>query len=360
MTTLLHRAGAALAFLLVLLPLPAQDAAVDLPALVERAIAERMAQDGVPGVSVAIGIGDRIALARGFGFADVENDVPATADTVYRLASISKPVTAVAALILRDAGRLDLDADVRTLVPAFPEQQWPVTTRQLLGHLGGVRHYRRGEAESTVHHRRALDGLVRFGDDPLLHEPGTKFLYSTYGYNLAAMAVEAAGGASFAEVVRARVALPAGADSLRDDDVRAIIKHRAQGYVKVGGQLQNSQLMDGSYKLGGGGLCSNAPDLVRFAQALMAGRLLRPESVQELWTVQHTADGTATGYGLGFGVDEHDGRRAVSHSGAQARVSTALYLLPDQQVAVAILGNLEGVRWMPVARALAAAAAAGR
>jgi len=338
---------------------PAALAQTTLAAFAEAKAAECMTATLAPGVSVAIGVKGKVVFARGFGKADVENDVPATESTVYRLASISKPVTAVAVMMLRDQGLLDLDADVRKYVPAFPEKQWTVTPRLLLGHLAGVRHYKEGEAESTTHFATASDGLARFANDALLHEPGTKYLYSTYGFNLLGIAVEKVSGQTFASFVRDQIAAPAGADSLRDDDVQAIIAHRAQGYVKQGTELMNAQLMDPSYKLGGGGLCCNAPDLVRFAMALMDGRLLCKESVAELWTAQKTRDGKATSYGLGFGVASRDGRRVVSHTGAQARVSTALCLLPDQSVAVAVLCNLEHVAVGAMAQAIAAEAAAG-
>ncbi len=358
--------SAAVAFLLAAVLLsafataqsPDPAAPAGLAAQVRERVAALLQETGAPGLSVAVGIGDRVVLAEGFGLADLENAVPATADTVYRLASISKPVTAVLALMLRDQGRLDLDADVATLLPEWPRKEWPVSTRQLLGHLGGVRHYRRGEAESTVHHRDALGGLTRFAGDPLLHQPGSRYLYSTYGYNLAAMVLEKATGQPFPALVRERIAAVAGAASLRDDDVRAIIRHRAQGYVKQGGALQNSELMDPSYKLGGGGLCSNAPDLVRFGLALMGGRLLAEPSLREAWTEQRTADGKGTGYGLGFRLATRDGLSEVHHTGAQARVATVFCLLPEQRVAVVLLCNLEGTPLLPTARAIAAAAAA--
>lgn len=309
-------------------------------------------RDAIPGLSCAVAVGERISFAEGFGLADVENDVPATAATVYRLASISKPITAVLAMQLAERGQLDLDADVHTLVPAWPEQRWPVTTRLLLGHLGGVRHYA-GEGESTVHYRTQVEGLARFAADPLRHEPGSEFLYSTYGFNLVAAVVEARAGQPFPAVVAERIAGPCGAATLQDDDMTRVIRGRAQGYVRRGGELCNSALMDASYKLGGGGLCASAPDLVRFAQALLAGRLVAEATLQTMWTEQHTTGGALTGYGLGFRVGAHQGRREVSHSGAQSRVSTLLYLRPDDEVVVAILCNLEGQRFLPLARAIA-------
>lgn len=340
------------AFCLVLSGLPAQVVEPTWVAKVVGAIEAQMQRDQVPGLSCVVGVDDALPFRRGFGLADVENDVPATAQTVYRLASISKPITAVLALQLAEAGKLDLDADVGTLLPQWPKKPWPVTTRQLLGHLGGVRHYR-GEAESTQHYATQTDALARFAADPLLHEPGTAWHYSTYGFNLVAAVVEARTGKPFAEVVAERIAVPAGAPTLQDDDVRRIIRGRAQGYVREDGVLRNSALMDSSYKLGGGGLCASAEDLVRFAQALVDGRLVKPESRSAMWTRQRTTDGKEVEYGLGFRVALDGGRLVVSHGGAQSRVSTMLYVLPEQRIVVAVLCNLERVRLQPLCTQIA-------
>ncbi len=305
----------------------------------------------IPGLSCTIGVDGTLSFQRGFGFADVENEVSATAATVYRLGSISKPITAVLAMQLVEQRRLDLDRDVHTIVAEWPEKAWPVTTRQLLAHMGGVRHYR-GEPESTVHYATQVEGLVRFANDPLLHEPGTKYLYSTYGYNLVAAVVEKTEKQSFGDLVRERIAGPCEAPTLQDDDVRRIVRHRAQGYVREGGVLRNSELMDGSYKLGGGGLCSSADDLVRFAAALLQGKLVAPETLAAMWTPQKTSAGATIDYALGFRVAERRGNREVYHGGAQSRVSTFLLLLPERRVAVAVLCNLEGVKLQALARQL--------
>lgn len=346
--------GSALAVLVAAGRVAAQQAAAGAPRTatpsLAMAIGERLqrfrSERDLPGLSCAVAVGDRIVYAGGHGLSDVENEVPATERTVYRLASISKPITAVLAMQLAEAGQLDLDAPVHTLLDEWPSKRWPVTTRQLLGHLGGVRHYTAadGPGERTRRFRDQTSALSVFAGDALLHEPGTRFRYSTFGFNLAAAVVERCRRQSFGDVVRERIAVPCDAPTLQDDDQRRIIPHRAQGYVRRGGVLQNSQLMDSSYKLGGGGLCANAPDLVRFAQALIDGRLVGAETLRTMWTSQRTRDGAATGYGLGFGVGEQDGVRVVQHSGAQARVSTMLLLVPEQRIAVAVLCNLEGER----------------
>ncbi|MBK8097754.1 MAG: beta-lactamase family protein [Planctomycetes bacterium] len=340
--------------LLCLASLSAQQAP-DLAGVAERAVATVMASTGAPGIAIAVAQGERVLVARGFGFADVENSVPVTSATVFRLASISKPIAAVLALQLHEQGRLDLDADVRTLVPEFPAKEWPVTTRQLLAHLGGVRHYRRGEVESVAPLATQRAGLFRFADDPLLHEPGTRYLYSTYGYCLAGAAIEAAAGAPFADLVRERIALPSGATTLQADDARRLIRGRAQGYERVGGELRNSEPMDSSYKLAGGGLCASAADLARFGLALLGGRLLTADAFARMGTVQTTRADEATGYGLGIRIGERDGRRLLWHTGAQSRVATALLLRPDDGTVVVALCNLEGVRMLDLAHELLAA-----
>lgn len=337
-------------------PLLAQGEA---PAWAEDALAAiegLMRRESVPGLACAIGVGDELPFARGFGTADLENDVPVTPQTVFRLASISKPITAVLALQLAAAGELDLDADIASIVPAWPAKPWPVTTRQLLAHLGGVRHYR-GETESTHHYANQTEALARFAADPLVHEPGTAYRYSTYGYNLVAAVIEAKTGKPFGAVVQERIAEPCAAPTLQADDVRRLIRGRAQGYVRQDGELRNSVLMDASYKLGGGGLCASAPDLVRFAQALLGGRLLPPASVAAMFTPQRTTGGKELDYGLGVRVSHEAGRLVVSHSGAQSRVSTMLLMLPEPRVVVALLCNLEQVRLQPLALQLAALAA---
>lgn len=335
-------------------PVPAQEPAPGpaWAAAVEAELAAQQRQDRIPGLSCVVAVRGQLALRVGLGLADVENDVPASPQTVYRLASISKPITAVLAMQLVEQGKLDLDADVHTLVPAWPQKPWPVTTRQLLAHLGGVRHYLR-EAESTVHYATQTAGLACFAADPLLHEPGSKYHYSTYGYNLVAAVVEAQSGQPFAQVLRERIALPAAAPTLQDDDVRRIVRGRAQGYVRVGDTLQNSELMDASYKLGGGGLCASAEDLARFCVALLDGKLVTPALLQAMATRQRTTAGEEVDYGLGLRVDRVGERPLWWHSGAQSRVSTMLLLLPQERVVVVVLCNLEQVRLQPLARRIA-------
>jgi CubicO group peptidase (beta-lactamase class C family) len=312
----------------------------------------------VPGLSAVVAVDGEIRFERAYGLADVENAVPATPATVYRLGSVSKPITATAVMQLAEEGKLDLDAPVQKYVPTFPEKPWPITSRELLGHLGGIRHYEPGELEQTRHFPTLLDALTLFEKDPLVAEPGTRYSYSTYGYTLLGCVLEAASGKTFMEYVKERIFEPSGMTSARDDDVFDIIPHRASGYERnVAGGLRNSPLADTSYKIPGGGLCADAPDVARFALALDAGKLVSKVTLKAMFASQKTRAGVKTGYGLGWAFDSFRGRREVFHGGGQSRVSTLVYLHPETSLVVVLLANLEGVRpgLLEAARAIAAA-----
>jgi len=311
---------------------------------IEVVVGNEIARRGIPGLSLAIGHEGELVFANGYGFADIENFVSARADTVYRLASVSKTITAVVALQLAEDGRLDLDDPARRHCPAFPEKRWPTTSRQLLGHQGGIRHYRDGERPMTRRFATLEEALGLFKDDPLEFEPDTGVLYSTYGYTLLGCVIEGAAGRPFAEVVQEAVFLPAGMTRSQPDDVRRLIPNRARGYARDGrGALVNSDLADMSYKVPGGGLSGTAPDLARFGLALASGTLLEPESWESMLTLQRTRGGLDRGHGLGLVLEEHDGTLEVWKDGAQAGVSTMLYLGAGEGPVVAVLANHEGV-----------------
>lgn len=311
---------------------------------VEALVGARVTQLGIPGLAAAVVAHEQVVWAAPFGMADVENAVAVRTTTSFRLASVSKPITAVAVMQLVERGKLELDAPVQRYVPSFPEKPWPVTIRQLLGHLGGIRHYGEGEFASTRRYASVAEGLSIFRDDPLAHPPGTKFLYTSYGFNLLGAAVEGASGESYLDYVRKNVFEPAGMFGARDDDQRALIPYRAQGYVKTSsGDLRNSELADTSNKLPGGGLVGSAEDVARFAMALTGGLLLDRESLARMLTRQSTRDGKPVGYGMGFFLTDRGGVREAWHTGGQQRVSNVLYLQPDRHIGVVLLSNLEGI-----------------
>lgn len=322
---------------------------------IPKIVSEAMQRKHIPAVSVAVWVGGGTVWASAWGFADMENFTPATPGTVFRIGSISKPFTAVAALQLMEEGRLDLDAEIQRYVPSFPHKKWPVTVRQLLCHQAGIRNYGAGEFDSTRHYTNLRDAIQIFARDPLQQEPGTKYSYTTYGFNLAGAAVEAAAGEPFAERVKKRILEPAGIERMQTDDVYRIIPYRAHGYrTRSDGGLENCALTDTSNKLPGGGWVATPADLVLFGRALLESKLLRPETVEVMWTPQKLSNGEATGYGLGWGLYRQESLLVAEHSGTQQGIKSHLLIVPAKAVVIAVLTNLEESGAPEIARAMLA------
>ncbi len=347
-------AGIALLALLVLLSAgsAAERSAAGLSpaqiAGIEKVIKTEMAAQKVPGTSIAVVTDLQLQWANGYGMADLENSVPATQATSYRLASIGKSVIAVGIMQLVEAGKLDLDAEIQRYVPAFPKKQWPVTVRQLLHHVSGVRTYKPGEMESAKYYPSLTEAISIFKDDPLEFQPETKYLYSTQGYTLLAIAIETASGMNYYDYVRKYVTGPAGMDSAQADRVATIIPHRAQGYVKTKeGELQNSGLADTSNKPV---IVSNVVDLAKFGVAFLSGKLVKPDTIEKMYFIHPATQRTKIpmGYGIGFNVSWRgakvgEGDLEVYKAGNQQRVTGLLYMLPRRKCVVAMLFNLENV-----------------
>lgn len=313
---------------------------------IEELIQTEMSVSKIPGLSVAIVSGDQIGYTGGFGMADLENSVATRSSTVYRLGSMSKTVTATAVMQLAEKGKLDLDAPVQKYCSAFPEKPWPITTRQLLAHLAGVRDYNNQkfleEYFSTRHYNNVTESLDIFKNDPLLQEPGTKYAYSTYGYNVLGCAIEGAASVSYADYIGENILKPAGMNQTGVDDVFRVISGRARGYGKSrDGVMRNTGLADTSNKTAAGGLVSTVEDMSRFAIALRTGKLVSNATLAQMWTLQKTNDGKPITYALGWRVAERNGLKEVFHGGAAAGFSTFLYLIPEKNVAVVLMANLE-------------------
>ncbi len=318
---------------------------------IEAEIAAWMARHKAPALSVAIVTDNQLSWSKGYGRADVENDVPAKPETAYRLASIAKSVTATAVMQLVEQGKLDLDAPVQKYCAAYPEKQklkdtpekqFSITPRQLLVHLAGVRHNRLDEVLTTKHYNSVTEAVGSFKDDPLVVEPETKYSYSSPGYTLLGCAIEGASGMSYMDYLRENIFKPAGMTRTQADDVYSIIPNRARGYRKTqAGVIQNAPLHDTSIKVPAGGMVSTVEDLARFAAALNTGKLVKPETLEKMWAKPKNRDGKEQNYALGFIIDDTNGLLRVSNDGGQAGTRTYLYLLPKQRFAIALMTNLE-------------------
>jgi len=318
-----------------------------------RAVAKELLGRGIPGLAVAVAVDGRIVYSEGFGFADLEERVPVWPTTKFRIGSVSKPLTAVALVQLVEQGKLDLDAPIQKYVPSFPDKGAPITTRMLAGHLGGIRHYKDDENLSAKHYSNVLEGLKIFQDDPLVAPPGTKFSYSSYGFNLLSAVVQGASGQDFLSYMHEHVFEPLGLRSTVEDQPAEIIEQRARFYTQPKDKhVLNAPFVDNSYKWAGGGFLSSAEDLVRFGSALLQPGFLKRDSLQLLFTPQKTKDGQETKYGMGWFIGKStSGQKILEHSGGSVGGTSELILYPDAHMVVAMVTNFasdEGGRWKTV------------
>jgi CubicO group peptidase (beta-lactamase class C family)/tetratricopeptide (TPR) repeat protein len=313
----------------------------------ENFVSEQMVFDRVPGLTAGF-IKDDVTWVKGFGLADMENSTPAGPESSYRLASITKTITAIAILQLVEEGRIDLDNEIQAYVPYFPRKKWPITIRQLLGHLGGISHYRDYSVEGRIKEPKTTrQALAIFQDFDLVAEPGTRYNYSTYGYNLLGAAIEGASGLPYGEYIRRNILEPLGMTDTRLDNPLAVIPNRVRGYQLVRGKPQLSEFVNISSRFAGGGLRSTVVDLLKYARAVIDGKILKETTWRKMFSPMALSSGLLTGYGMGWQVLPWDGHFAVGHSGAQPETRTQILLFPADRFALAVACNMEGTNLTP-------------
>jgi CubicO group peptidase (beta-lactamase class C family) len=313
-----------------------------------------MSERQIPGLSVAVAVEGEIVWSEAFGYADRERHVPATPETQFRVASLSKLFAAAALAQLYERGRLDLDAPIQTYVPGFPDKGYTITARQLAGHRAGIRDYRDdSEAINTRHYRSVSESLEKFKDDPLKFAPDSDFCYSGYGYVLLSAAIEGASGEDFLSYTRHHVFEPLHMEHTTADFVDTRSPRQSCFYDNVtpfssDGSMVVSPYNDFSCKWAAGGFLSTAEDLVRFGLAHivpMGKGFLKPETLELLFIPRTTRAGVL-GFGLGWMTarDLHL-RRVHFNFGAASGGTAVLAIYPEQRVCVAMVGNLGHARF---------------
>jgi serine beta-lactamase-like protein LACTB, mitochondrial len=300
----------------------------------------------IPGYTAGVYWRGKVAWLRASGSADLATKRRVEVDTPFRTASIAKTLTATGLMRLVEAGKVRLEEDVRQHCPAFPAKPYRIELLQLLGHLGGIRHYRdEADRNNATRYASLGESLRRFAGDELVAEPGEEFHYSTYGFSLIGCAIEGASGVAYSRWMREQVFGPAGMTATGPDDGSAVSSRRAQGYrLSREGKIEKCAFSDNTAKLPGGGLVSTAQDLLRFADAIYRKQLLSSESVKRMWSSGQLRSGRLTGYGLGWTLSRSpEGDPEIFHTGEQQGASAMLYLRPEQRFAFVWLANLEGV-----------------
>jgi CubicO group peptidase (beta-lactamase class C family) len=331
-----------------------------------------LSEHNLPGLAVAVAVGGEIVWAEGFGWADLENRVALTPNHRFRIGTASTVLTSAAVGLLLEKERLKLDDEIQTYVPEFPKKQFPVTLRQLMGHVAGIGND--GGDEGPLFSQsceRPAEALEHFADRSLLFEPGTRYRYSSYGWILVSAAVEAAAGEPFLTFMREQIFDPLGMRDTRADSTTKEIPDRSTFYFprfaadpRYGPDVMRE--IDLSCYAGASVFLSTPSDLVRFGMAINSGKLLQPATVQLLQTSQRLRSGEETGYGLGWDLENvtlaGQQTRAVGHDGAVLGGPVAsLMTIPERGIVVAVTSNISYADTFALASKIAEAfASSGR
>ncbi len=302
------------------------------------------ANNQLPSMSAAVGINGDLVWAGAIGYADLDEKVPATSDTRYRIGSISKPLTAAAVMRMSEKGTMDINSPFNAYVKDFSEANTGYTIKHLLSHQAGVRHYAKGFSENynTKEYSSTSAAASIVKNDALLFTPGSGFNYSTYGYNLLALAMESTASLSLEEIMTRDVFAPNGMSATHFDNANLpAAAHTAEPYLLIGDSLFEAPASNLSDRYAGGGYLSTPTDLVKFGNALIGNHFLTQESKNILWTPVPLADGTMNPehYALGYRVGQDELGRFVHHGGMSIGGYSFLIIYPDLGIVMAFVSN---------------------
>jgi CubicO group peptidase (beta-lactamase class C family) len=309
-----------------------------------------VSEQNLPGVSVAVGAAGEVVWAEGFGFTDLDTRVTVTPRTKFRIGTASTVLTAAAVGVLLEQGKLSLDDPIKKHLPEFGDQEWPLTLRQVMAHVGGIRSDS-GDEGFLLSKRceRTIEGVQLIANDSLRFEPGTEFRFSNYGFILVSATIEAAAGEPFLAFMRTRVFEPLAMRDTMADFTGTPVPDKATSYFPrfaADPRYGPDPMREADYSCyaGAAAFVSTPSDLVRFALAMKSGALLQPATVELLQAEQRLASGQGTGYGLGWDIE------TVSLGGAETRVLghdgdvlggpvASLMTVAERGLAVAVISN---------------------
>lgn len=270
--------------------------------------------------------------------------IPATANMLTRTASISKPMTAIAILQLFEKGKIDLDVPIQTYYPAFPKKEkGEITVRHLLQNTSGIKPYANKKEAFPSEHYASLEAAIKvFSDRPLEFEPGTQYLYTTYGYVVLGAIIEKVSGLSYEAYMQQYIWSVADMPATSLEKKGQAYPNKSKLYRKFWGMYINTKQTDLSLKYPGGGIQSTAQDILHFGKAILDNTLIKKETLDLMIADPKIRKKEAgNGYGMGwflYGTHPEYGV-AIGHSGGQRGCSAQLLIWLEKGTVAVVLGN---------------------
>ncbi|MGE0159922.1 MAG: serine hydrolase [Gemmatimonadales bacterium] len=313
---------------------------------IDRAVRAEMESNGVTGVAVGVARGSRVVHRAGYGFADVENRIPVTPETIFNIGSITKQFTAALILELVDEGALALDEPITDYLTGYPGYGPEVTVESLLTHTSGIKNYttmqRWWETLAVEMPPRRLISV--FESEPFDFRPGSRFSYSNSGYIVLGWLAEQVVGQPYGGMLNERLFVPLELSSTSYCDDQALVPNRARGYVVQDGEVRHATYVSMSQAYAAGAVCSNVDDLLRWTQLLARGGVLGRDGYRAMTTPATLGDGTQVEYGYGMSIGYLEGHHRVGHVGGMLGFSSQIARYDDDDVTIVVLTNTESAR----------------
>tara|TARA_R110000868_G_scaffold69537_2_gene204615 strand:+ start:10792 stop:11880 length:1089 start_codon:yes stop_codon:yes gene_type:complete len=314
-------------------------------AKVDDLLQQLIASKKIPGLSISVLKNGNTIFQNGYGYADISKKTLINPEnTVFRVASVSKPIAATALAYMVADGILDLDASFYKYVPYYPKKKWDFTIRQLASHTAGIRGYL-GKEYGLNEPYSIKESISIFKDDDLLFEPGTSYHYNSYDWVLISLAMQEASGILFEDYVKQKVLLPLKLDNTYPatlngkDCIENNTLKLTTFYSKCPIGFRKSISVNNYYKLAGGGYLSTSSDIVKLGQAYLDKQILNDEVLNQFLTSQ-VINNTPTYYGLGWQVSHDKKQRSFyGHIGNGVGGYSNFFVYPDQKMVVSILVN---------------------
>ncbi len=286
--------------------------------------------------SVMVTKAGQTLLSKGYGWANVEHEVPNTPQTKFRIGSITKQFTAMAILILQQQDKLHVDDRIATYVHNSPEAWSEITIHHLLTHTSGIMHNWAlpGWRDTMMKPAAVAETIDRFKNQPLLFKPGEGFQYSGVGYFILAQIIEQVSGQSYEGFLREMIFEPLGMHNTGADHYILILPQRASGYVRREGQLEHAPHIYMPILTGGGNLYSTVEDLILWDQALINGKLISKASYRRMYTP------IKDNYAYGWRIQQDADRTVIRHGGGVPGFSSHILRVPEECLCVVFLRNV--------------------
>jgi CubicO group peptidase (beta-lactamase class C family) len=299
--------------------------------------AEMKAQQ-IPGVSLAVVKNGEIVLAKGYGLANLEHQVPVKPETIFQSGSMGKQFTATAVMMLVEEGKLTLDDKITKFFPDGPEAWCDITVRHLLTHTSGMGDY---PDDFDLRHDYTEDEMVqRIKTIPLAFQPGEKWSYSNLAYVMLGVLIHKVSGKFYGDFLQERVFKPLGMTTARVISEADIVPNRAAGYRVVNGELKNQNWVSPTLNTtADGALYLTVYDMAKWDAALYTEKLLKRSSLDQMWTAVKLNDGKTYPYGFGWGLDEVRGHRIVEHGGAWQGFKSQISRYVDDKLTIVVFAN---------------------